>query len=144
MSIQKYFCSAIACFAMAIPVAHAGLLDDLFKNPNIQGLIGRPDLNTLISACRDAAYRQANAVQCHNVENAAVLSKLPNEMRVLMNNPQSATSLREICAAVQNIPQSNSYLCVELRKAETAVGILATVAPVAPPAPTFNSGDSLR
>jgi hypothetical protein len=144
MSIQKILSCVIAFFAVTMPVAQAGLLDDLLKNPNIQGLIGRPDLNTLISACRDAAYRQANALQCHNVENAAVLSKLPNEMRVLMNNPQSASSLREICAAVQNTPPSNSYLCAELRKAETAVGILATVAPVAPPAPAFNSGDSLR
>ncbi|MGA8514537.1 MAG: hypothetical protein WB821_07160, partial [Burkholderiaceae bacterium] len=103
MSIQKILGCSIAFFALALPVAHAGLLEDLLKNPNIQGLAARPDLNTLIAACRDAAYRQANTAQCHNVENAAVLSKLPNEMRAVMNNPQSATSLREICAAVQNV-----------------------------------------
>ena len=76
--------------------AQAGLLDDLLKNPTIQGLISRPDLNTMVAACRDAGYRQANAAQCQNIENAGVLSKLPNEMRVLMGNAQSAQSLREL------------------------------------------------
>ena len=125
-----------------IPTAQAGLLDDLLKNPTLQGLVNRPDLSTLVAACRDAAYRQANALNCTNVETAAVLTKLPVEMRVLMNNPQSAASLRDICAVVQNMPQTNSYLCVELRKAETAVGILAKPAPpVAPgsqPVPDSN------
>ena len=117
-----------------VPAAQAGLLDDLLKNPTLQGLINRPDLGTLVAACRDATYRQANVLNCTNVETAAVLTKLPVEMRVLMNHPQSAASLRDICSAVQRMPQTNSYLCVELRKAETAVGILATPAPV-PPGP---------
>jgi len=111
--------------------AQAGLLDDLLKNPTIQGLINRPDLNTMVAACRDAGYRQANAAQCQNIENAGVLSKLPNEMRVLMGNAQSAQSLRELCTAVFYLPQTSSYLCAELRKAEAAVGLV--VAP--PPAP---------
>ena len=117
-----------------VPAAQAGLLDDLLKNPTLQGLINRPDLGTLVAACRDATYRQANVLNCTNVETAAVLTKLPVEMRVLMNHPQSAASLRDICSAVQRMPQTNSYLCVELRKAEAAVGILATPAPV-PPGP---------
>ncbi len=125
-----------------MPTAQAGLLDDLLRNPTLQGLVNRPDLSTLVAACRDAAYRQANALNCTNVETAAVLYRLPVEMRVLMNNPQSAASLRDICAAVQRLPQTNSYLCVELRKAETAVGILARpAAPVAPgslPVPDSN------
>ena len=108
--------------------AQAGLLDDLLKNPTIQGLINRPDLNTMAAACRDAGYRQANAAQCQNIESAGVLSKLPNEMRVLMGNAQSAQSLRELCAAVFYLPQTSSYLCAELRKAEAAVGLV-----VAPP-----------
>ncbi len=116
-----------------LPTAHAGLLDELLKNPNIQGLVNRPDLGTLVAACRDAAYRQANAANCNNVETAAVLNKLPPEMRAVMNNPQTAASLRDLCAAVAAMPQTNSYLCVELRKAETAVGILAKpAAPVVP------------
>ncbi len=130
---------ATSCLA---PVAHAGLLDDLLKNPNIQSLINRPDLNTLVAACRDATYRAANTAQCQNMENAVVLAKLPNEMRVLMGNPQSANSLREICAAVQSTAQANSYLCAQLRAAESAVGIPA--APVAPVAPTTSGNDGLR
>lgn len=109
----------------ALPHAQAGLLDELLKNPNIQGLVNRPDLGTLVAACRDATYRQANASNCTNVETAAVLTKLPPEMRAVMNNPLMAASLRDICAAVAPTAQANSYLCVELRKAETAVGILA-------------------
>lgn len=118
--------------------AHAGLLDDLLKNPGIQGLMGRSDLTTMVAACRDPAYRQANAAQCVNIENALVLSRLPTEMRVLMSNAQSANSLREICAAVQGQPQTNSYLCAELRKAELAIG--TQVAPPPPPAPGANDG----
>lgn len=109
----------------------AGLLDDLLKNPTVQGLMGRSDLNTMVAACRDPGYRQASAAQCLNVENAVILSRLPNEMRVLMSNAQSANSLREICAAVQGQPQTNSYLCAELRKAEFAIGTQ-----VAPPLQT--------
>lgn len=117
-----------------MPTAQAGLLDDLLKNPTLQGLVNRPDLSTLVAACRDATYRQANVLNCTNVETAAVLTRLPVEMRVLMNHPQSAASLRDICAAVHSMAQTNSYLCVELRKAEAAVGILATPAaqPVGP------------
>ncbi len=122
--------------------ANAGLLDDLLKNPSIQGLMGRADLNTLVAACRDPAYRQANAAQCANMENALILSRLPNEMRVLMSNTQSANSLREICAAVQGQPPGNSYLCAELRKAELAVGTQVAPPPLQTPAqpPVFNDG----
>ncbi len=140
MKLQKFLASSAPSCGVALlslfcvlPHAHAGLLDELLKNPNIQGLVNRPDLGTLVAACRDATYRQANAANCTNVETAAVLNKLPVEMRVLMNNPQSAASLRDICAAVAPLPQTNSYLCVELRKAESAVGILARpAAPVVP------------
>ena len=128
MKLQKCLPSlAIAAVSLlcSLPYANAGLLDELLKNPNIQGLVNRPDLGTLVAACRDAAYRQANAANCTNVETAAVLTKLPVEMRAVMNNPQMAASLRDICGAVAQMPQTNSYLCVELRKAETSVGILA-------------------
>ena len=131
---------ATSCLA---PVAHAGLLDDLLKNPNIQSLINRPDLNTLVAACRDAAYRAANTAQCQNMENAVVLAKLPNEMRVLMGNPQSANSLREICTAVQSTAQANSYLCAQLRSAESAVGAPAAV-PAPPPATPAGGSFEIR
>ncbi len=122
--------------------ANASLLDDLLKNPSIQGLMGRADLNTMVAACRDPAYRQANATQCANMENALILSRLPNEMRVLMSNTQSANSLREIGAAVQGQAPTNSYLCAELRKAELAIGIQVTPPPSqTPPAPpVYNDG----
>ena len=128
MKLQKCLPSlAIAAVSLlcSLPYANAGLLDELLKNPNIQGLVNRPDLGTLVAACRDATYRQANTANCTNVETAAVLTKLPVEMRAVMNNPQMAASLRDICSAVAQMPQTNSYLCVELRKAETSVGILA-------------------
>ena len=133
--LQKYVFSTsltAASLVCLLPQAHAGLLDELLKNPNIQGLVNRPDLPTLIAACRDATFRQANAANCTNVETAAVLNKLPLEMRAVMNNPQTAASLRDICAAVAPLPQTNSYLCVQLRNAETAVGVLAK--PVTPTA----------
>ena len=123
---------AAASVAVVSAPAHAGLLDELLKNPNIQGLVNRPDLGTLIAACRDVSFRQANAANCSNVETAAVLNRLPVEMRAIMNNPQTAASLRDICAAVAPMPQANSYLCVQLRNAEAAVGILAK--PVTPAA----------
>jgi hypothetical protein len=134
MKLQKYLASSAlaAVSLLCIPQANAGLLDELLKNPNIQGLVNRPDLGTLVAACRDATFRQANAANCTNVETAAVLNKLPPEMRAVMNNPQTAASLRDICAAVAPMPQTNSYLCVQLRNAETAVGILAK--PVTPTA----------
>lgn len=114
----------IAAFLLCSGVhANAGLLDDLLKNPSIQGLMGRTDLTTMAAACRDPAYRQTNLAQCNNMERALILNRVPPEMRVLMGNTQSANSLREICAAVQNQPQTNSYLCTELRKAELAIGI---------------------
>ncbi len=134
MKLQKYLASSAlaAVSLLCVPQANAGLLDELLKNPNIQGLVNRPDLGTLVAACRDATFRQANAANCTNVETAAVLNKLPPEMRAVMNNPQTAASLREICAAVAPMPQTNSYLCVQLRNAESAVGILAK--PVTPAA----------
>ena len=127
MKLQKHF-AALALVAAGLlcvlPQAHAGLLDELLRNPNIQGLVNRPDLGTLVAACRDATFRQSNAANCSNVETAAVLNRLPPEMRAVINNPQSAASLRDICAAVASMPQTNSYLCVQLRNAEAAVGIL--------------------
>ena len=132
----SFFATVIAIGAASVAMvsapAHAGLLDELLKNPNIQGLVNRPDLGTLIAACRDVSFRQANAANCSNVETAAVLNRLPLEMRAIMNNPQTAASLREICAAVAPTQQANSYLCVQLRNAEAAVGILAK--PVTPAA----------
>ena len=136
MQSKKYwatleFKAALLRFALSVGLsfglgfglpANAGLLDDLLKNPSIQGLMGRTDLTTMAAACRDPAYRQTNFTQCTNMENALILSRLPTEMRVLMSNTQSANSLREICAAVQGQPQTNSYLCAELRKAELAIG----------------------
>ena len=131
--------ATVAFASLSLP-AHAGLLDDLLRNPSIQGLMGRKDLNTMVAACRDPAYRQGNAAQCMNMESALILSRLPTEMRVLMSNTQSANSLREICAAVQGQPQTHSYLCAELRKAELAIGI-QVAPPLQAPQPT---SDGLR
>ena len=128
---------AATLLGLCLP-ANAGLLDDLLKNPSIQGLMGRADLTTMAAACRDPAYRQTNFAQCNNMENALILSRLPTEMRVLMSNAQSANSLREICAAVQGQPQTNSYLCAELRKAELAIG--TQVAPPPQTAPAASDG----
>ena len=82
---------------------------------------------TLYESDLDAAARVCTSCQHH--------FRLPTEMRVLMSNTQSANSLREICAAVQGQPQTNSYLCVELRKAELAIGI-QVAPPLQAPQPT--------
>ena len=142
MQLTKLFTTlgfTLTLISLSAPV-QAGLLDDLLRNPTVQGLMGRSDLNTMVAACRDPAYRQANAAQCTNMENAVILTRLPTEMRVLMSNTQSANSLREICAAVQGQPQTNSYLCAELRKAELAAGTLVTP-PLQAPQP---ASDGLR
>ena len=145
MSAKRSLSGLVALGALCLYSfgAQAGLLDDLLKNPAIQGLLNRPDLNTMVAACRDAAYRQANSAQCLNIENAGVLSKLPNEMRVLMGNAQSAQSLRELCTAVFYLPQTSSYLCAELRKAETAVGLVVTQPPL-PQSQIPSMNDNMR
>ena len=56
MKLQKYLLSsglAVLIGLGALPYAQAGLLDELLKNPNIQGLVNRPDLGTLVAACRE-------------------------------------------------------------------------------------------
>lgn len=141
-AIQNAVLTCFVAGCLSLP-AHAGLIDDLLKNPTIQGLIGRADLNTMVAACRDAGYRQANSAQCQNIESAGVLAKLPNEMRALMSSTQGAQSLRELCTAVFYQPQANTYLCAELRKAEAAVG-LVVAAPPPPPTQTLTPSEMMR
>ena len=135
----------VALFSSVSMQAQAGLLDDLLRNPTIQALMNRGDLSTLVSACKDASYRQNNLSQCVNVENVLVVNKLPVEMRVLMSNQQSANSLRELCSQVQGTGAANSYLCAELRKAETAIGINSSIPqPIVPAIPDTTGRDNDR
>lgn len=120
----------------------AGLLDDLLKNPTIQSLMNRGDLTNMVNACKDVKYRQNNQIQCVNVENVLVINKLPSEMRAVMSNQQSANSLRELCSQAQSTVAANSYLCAELRKAETAIGINSSIPQ--PSAPTTTGRDNDR
>ena len=125
---MKVTSSLIAIWIFAASThAHAGLLDDLLRNPTIQALMNRGDLTTLVSSCQNANYRRNNQTQCVNAENALVISKLPSEMRAVMGNQQSANSLRELCSQAQSTAVANSYLCAELRRAETAIGINSTI-----------------
>lgn len=123
--------------------AQAGLLDDLLKNPAIQALMNRGDLSTLVNACKDANYRRSNQSQCVHVENVLVINKLPVEMRAVMSNQQAANSLRELCSQAQNTPRATSYLCNELRKAESAIGINSSI-PVIPTPQDTSTRDNDR
>lgn len=120
------------CASLAAMPAHAGLLDDLLKNPIVQNLMNRTDLPNMVNTCKTTAYREANKAQCANAENALLVTKLPNEMRVVMSSPSAAQSLRDLCGVAQGSPAGNSFLCAELRKAEIAIGINSSI--TAPPA----------
>jgi len=121
-------CLAIAALALAIsPFAvHAqapqNLVEQLLALPAIQNLLQRvPELQTLSQQCGNPAYRHRNAEPCLRAEQAAALSRMPHELRVVMTNPVSARSLRELCMTAVNMGTS-SWLCTELGKADNQFG----------------------
>ena len=105
---------------LSIPVAQAGILEDLLASPAIQSLLVRvPELQATMQRCADAKYRQRNTAVCVQAENAARLAKVPPEVRAVLSVPASAASLRDLCLAVQQTKMQETYLCAELGKADT-------------------------
>ena len=105
---------------LSIPVAQAGILEDLLASPAIQSLLNRvPELQSTVQRCADARYRQRNTAVCVQAENAARLAKVPPEVRAVLSVPASAASLRDLCLAVQQTNMQETYLCAELGKADT-------------------------
>jgi hypothetical protein len=106
-----------ACIAVPSAFAQAGIIEDLLAVPAIQSLLGRlPELPNLVRNCQDAGYKQRNLAFCQQAEQAALLAKMPIELRAVMARKDSADSLRELCvAAIGKLPKE-SYLCAELYK----------------------------
>ena len=105
---------------LSVPIAQAGVLEDLLASPAIQSLLNRvPELQATVQRCADAKYRQRNAAACVQAENAARLAKVPAEVRAVLSVPASAASLRDLCLAVQQTKVQETYLCAELGKADT-------------------------
>ena len=105
---------------LCIPVAQAGILEDLLASPAIQSLLNRvPELQATMQRCADAKYKQRNTAACVQAENAARLAKVPPEVRAVLSVPASAASLRDLCLAVQQTNMQETYLCAELGKADT-------------------------
>lgn len=106
------------------PMAQAGIIEDLLAIPAIQSLLGKlPELQSVVMRCNDARYKQREAKLCQQAEEASRLARMPAELRFVMSNPTAAASMRELCLAVQSTPVRNSYLCVELAKADVAFGV---------------------
>ena len=112
--------ASTACLVLASTFAQAGIIEDLLAVPAIQSLLGRlPELPSLVRNCEDAAYRQRNLAFCQQAEQAALLAKMPIELRAVMARKDSANSLRELClTAIGKLPKE-SYLCAELNKFDT-------------------------
>jgi hypothetical protein len=108
------------CMLMTTPTVQAdNILERILSNPKIQALLGRPtELITTVKLCEDTRYRSSNQQQCTEVQQAALVNRLPFEMRTVMSNPKSAQSLRDICIAVQFTAARDSYLCSELAKSD--------------------------
>lgn len=111
--------AATALFVFA-PLVQAGVLEDLLAVPAIQALLGRaPDLQAAVQKCADAKYRQRNAAACQQAEQAARLARVPPELRAVLAVPASSASLRDLCLTAQGAKTQDSYLCIELGKADT-------------------------
>jgi hypothetical protein len=120
--MRRYFISCMFTFFM-LPMAstaHAeNVLERILANPKIQALLGRPtEIVNSLKLCEDARYRNSNLQLCTEAQQAAMVSRLPFEMRTVMSNQKSAQSLRDICIAVQLTAVRDSYLCSELAKSD--------------------------
>ena len=107
-------------------LARAGIIEDLLAAPAVQSLLGRlPELQAVVQRCSDARYKQRNPKICQQAEEASRLARMPPELRVVLSNPTTAASMRELCLAVQASAARNSYLCAELSKADANFATLA-------------------
>ena len=102
-------------------IANAGIVEDLLALPAIQSFLGRQtELQSALQKCGDGQFKQRNAQICQRAEEASRLARMPAELRAVKSYPNSATSLRELRLAVQSVSAKNSYLCVELVKADSS------------------------
>ncbi len=116
--------SWILAVLSATPFAQAGIIEDLLAIPAIQSLLGKlPELQSVVLRCNDVRYKQREAKLCQQADEASRLARMPAELRFVMSNPTSAASMRELCLAVQPTAARNSYLCVELVKADVAFSV---------------------
>ena len=123
--MQRYLFTMLISAGCVFQPAQAGILEDLLAVPAIQSLLGRlPELPVITRNCAEPTFKQRNATFCQQAEDAARLANMPAELRLLMAQPKSAASLRELCLAVLGRPIQNSYLCAELAKAETGFNSL--------------------
>lgn len=124
--MQRFLAMVLLCTGCVLTPVHAGILEDLLAVPAIQSLLGRlPDLPAISRNCADPTFKQRNATYCQQVEDAAKLAQMPTELRLLMAQPRSAASLRELCLGAVGRPIENTYLCAELYKAERGFNSLA-------------------
>ena len=111
---------ATAALLVFAPSAPAGVLEDLLAIPAIQSLLGRaPELQATVQRCADTRYRQRNATVCLQAEQAARLARVPPELRAVLAVPTASASLRDLCLTAQGTKIQETYLCVELGKADT-------------------------
>ncbi len=110
----------------SMSLAQAGIIEDLLATPAVQSLLGRlPELQAVVQRCNDVRYKQRNPKICLQAEEVSRLARMPPELRVVLSNPTTAASLRELCLAVQASAARNSYLCAELSKADIGLMTLA-------------------
>jgi hypothetical protein len=114
-----------------LPVAQAGLIEDLLSRPALQALIGQPDLKALLQRCTDANNERKNLSVCRQVDEANRLARIPLEVCTLMASPASAASSRELCLAAQATSACNSYLCKELASPDLDFAVIAKNADMA-------------
>jgi hypothetical protein len=123
MKTVSTFTRAVLALSLvsAVSSAHsAGLIEQILANPRVQALMGAPaNVTNLLGVCKNDTYRASNPQSCADAANTDSVLKLPFEMRTVMSSPQSAKSLRDLCLAAQTTPQRESYLCVELLKADS-------------------------
>ena len=114
---------AFAAVILASLPAQANLIERILANPKIQALIGKPaEVTNMLGLCKNTSYQRANQQACTDAAQAEMVLKLPFEMRTVMNNANSAKSMRDLCLAAQNTIQKDSYLCNELAKADKSFG----------------------
>jgi pantoate kinase len=107
---------------LSMPSAQAqNILERILANPKVQALLGKPaEITSILGLCKNTNYQRANAQACQDAANADMALKLPFEMRTVMSNAKSAQSMRDLCIAAQATAERDSYLCLELAKADSS------------------------
>ncbi len=119
LTFAAIFCTATLFSTQAH--AQVNLIELILANPKVQALLGKPtELTNALRLCDTPRYKAANAQVCTEANQAAMVNRLPFEMRTVMSNSKSAQSLRDLCLSAQATPQRESYLCNELARADSS------------------------